>query len=126
MPRKATKKPRKMTKKCPQCAFAGCYHKAPICEKCRYKFRPVDTVADSVETRCARNEVAVVVAALGKPSRVYGLEQYLKMCDLPRQVKPWEHRKSRAKKSRTVPDPLGAVEGTVLGPLSRDFIYEED
>jgi hypothetical protein len=62
----------------------------------------------------------VVVYRNGVPSKVMGYAEHQKMVELPKKVKPWEHRKPRA----TVPDPLGAVEGKVLGPLSRETIYE--
>ena len=77
-------------------------------------------VAKKIMERAARGEVVVVVSRGGKPSRVFGLEEYLKMRDLPRRVRPWSHRK----REEPAPDPLGAVEGTVLMPVVRANIYE--
>jgi hypothetical protein len=77
-------------------------------------------VSKKIVERAARGEVAVVVPRGGKPSRVFGIEEYLKMRNLPRKVKPWTHRK----REEIVPDPLGAVEGTVLMPVVRANIYD--
>ncbi len=79
-------------------------------------------VARRIMARAARGEEAVVLTfRKGVPSRVFGLEDYLKIRELPKRVKPWERRKSE----EAVPDPLGAVEGTVRVPITRDNIYEE-
>jgi hypothetical protein len=79
-------------------------------------------VAKRIATRIAKNNEPVVVTSRGgKPSRVYGLEEYQKMVDLPNQVKPWEHRKQKA-----TPDPLGAVDADPPTGLSRRELYEED
>jgi hypothetical protein len=80
-------------------------------------------VSKKLVERAARGEkVSVVVNRNGKPSRVFGLDEYLKMKKLPHQVKPWEHRKGQA----SVPDPLGAVDmGPLLSPLTREAMYEE-
>jgi hypothetical protein len=51
---------------------------------------------------------------------VFDLEKYLKMQDLPKKVKPWSRRKSKA----NAPEPLGSVDGRVLLPLTREHIYE--
>jgi len=71
---------------------------------------------------CSQGEkTCVVVMRNGKPTRVFRLDQYLKMRELPHEVKPWEHRKL----NDLVPDPLGAVDGKVLSSLSRQEIYDE-
>ncbi len=77
-------------------------------------------VARRIVARSARNEVAVVVPRRGKPARVFGLDKYVKMMEQPRKHKPWSYRKGQT----AFPEPLGAVEGNVLVPLSRERIYE--
>ena len=66
-------------------------------------------------------EIVVLIAHPGKPMRVFGRIEYQNMCDNPKKVRPWEHRNG----AKEIPDPLGAVEGTVLGPVTRQTIYEE-
>jgi len=77
-------------------------------------------VARRIVERSAHNRIAVVVPRHGKPARVFDLEKYLKMMEQPKKHKPWSHRRARA----NPPEPLGAVEGSVLGSLSREKIYE--
>jgi hypothetical protein len=77
-------------------------------------------VAGRITQRCARNEVVVVVPRNGKASRVFGLRSYQKMMAQPAKHKPWEKRKS----AEAAPDPLGAVDGNVHLPISRQNIYE--
>ena len=70
----------------------------------------------------ARGERAVVVVfSKKKPSRVFALEKYRKMQELPSRVKPWTARKT----TRDVPDPLRAIEGRVLEPIRRKNVYDE-
>ncbi len=64
--------------------------------------------------------LVVTVDSKGQPTRVYDYDEYQKMKELPAAVKPWEHRKRKS----STPDPLGSVEGTVRGSLSRGDIYE--
>jgi hypothetical protein len=70
----------------------------------------------------AQKEHAIVVTFNkdGKPSKVYGIENYQKMQGLPSLVQPWKKRKQRS----IAPDPLGATEGKVNSTLSRNEIYE--
>ena len=70
--------------------------------------------------RSAHNQVVVVVSHKGKPTRVFELDRYLKMREQPRKHKPWLSRKPRTDS----PEPLGAIEGNVLGSLRREKIYE--
>jgi len=77
-------------------------------------------VARRIVARSARNQVAVVVPRRGRPARVFGLDKYVKMMEQPRKHKPWSYRKGRPNSA----EPLGAVEGSVLMPLSRERIYE--
>ncbi|MBI4279572.1 MAG: hypothetical protein HY660_14055 [Armatimonadetes bacterium] len=78
-------------------------------------------VAERVVDRCADKQVAVVVPTKdGRPGKVYELGSYLKMQNLPRETKPWSYRKQKP----TPPDPLGAVDGKVLMPITRENIYE--
>ena len=79
-------------------------------------------VARRILERAAQGEQAVVVVMRnGLPSRVFGLDDYLKMRDLPKQVKPWEHRTSKS----APPDPLGATDiGVLVSPLTREQMYE--
>ncbi len=77
-------------------------------------------VARRIAERSARNEVVVVVPRRGKPARVYVLEKYLKMKEQPKKHKPWSYRKDRP----NPPDPLGAVNGSILMPLTRENIYQ--
>ena len=70
--------------------------------------------------RGARGEKRVVVVYKdGVPSSVWGYDEYQERIELTKRVKPWE-----AKERATLPDPLGAVDGTVLAPLTRENIYE--
>jgi hypothetical protein len=64
--------------------------------------------------------VAVVVPRQGKPARVFSLDKYDKMREQPRKHRPWSYRRGQANS----PEPLGAVEGSILVPLSRERIYE--
>ncbi len=79
-------------------------------------------VAKRIADRIAKNNEPVVVTSRGgKPSRVYGLDEYRKMVDLPGQVKPWEHRKNK----KESPDPLRAVDAEPPTGLSRRDLYDE-
>ncbi len=79
-------------------------------------------IARRVMQRYAAGErVVVLVGKNGKPSRVFGFDEYVRRKALTREVKPWEHRKQRA----AFPDPLGAVDAGVLGPITRENMYEE-
>ena len=69
--------------------------------------------------RCGEGRPLVIVPKDGKPARVFGLEEYLKLKGGPKKHKPWT-RRSRAKR----PNPLGSVKGRVLGSLSRKRMYE--
>ncbi|HMF10906.1 MAG TPA: hypothetical protein VKE94_01330 [Gemmataceae bacterium] len=82
-----------------------------------------EAVARRILDRGALGEDAIVVVMRGGvPSRVFGLDEYLKMKELPKVVKPWEHRRVPA----SSPDPLGAVElGLLVSPLTREQMYEE-
>jgi hypothetical protein len=60
----------------------------------------------------------VVVFRNKKASRVFRPEKWAKMRELPRKHKPW-----MARSLRKTPDPLGAVDGTVLEPVRREHIY---
>jgi hypothetical protein len=78
-------------------------------------------VAKRIADRIAKsNEPVVVTSRGGKPGRVYGLEEYRKMVELPNQVKPWEHRSRK----KAAPDPLGAVDADPPRGLSRRDLYE--
>lgn len=78
-------------------------------------------VSRRIMKRAAQGEEAVVVVLRdGRPTRVFGIAQYLKMMDLPPKVKPWQHRTVRGS-----PDPLGAIDAGVVAPLTRERLYEE-
>jgi hypothetical protein len=77
-------------------------------------------VADRIRKRCETGEPFVVVPKNGNPSRLFGLEEFRRMQELPRKVKPWEHRRSKP----SPPDPLGAVDARVLAPVRREDIYD--
>ncbi len=78
-------------------------------------------ISEKILKRGTKGEEAIVLTFReGKPARVFGLEEYLKIRELPKKVKPWEHRKAKA----SAKDPLGAVSGKVLISLSRKNIYE--
>jgi hypothetical protein len=62
---------------------------------------------------------AVVVYRDKRASRVFRLEKYAKMKELPKKHKPWT-----ARNSGKTADPLGAVEGRVLEPVRRERMYE--
>ena len=80
-------------------------------------------VAKRIAHRIAENNQPVVVTSRdGKPSRVYGYDEYKKMVELPQQVKPWLHRKQKP----ATPDPLGAVDADPPVGLGRRDLYEED
>ncbi len=79
------------------------------------------SIADRILRRARRGEkAAVVVFRRGKPSRVFGLQEYLRQREVPRKNKIWKRRRPTV----PGPDPLAAVEGRVLGPLRREDIYE--
>jgi hypothetical protein len=81
------------------------------------------SVGKRIAKRIAKNNQPVVVTSRnGKPSRVFGLDEYQKMVDLPNRVKPWEHRKRKT----ATPDPLGAVDADPPAGLSRKDLYERD
>ncbi|MBI4565224.1 MAG: hypothetical protein HY716_11075 [Planctomycetes bacterium] len=79
------------------------------------------SVSEKILKRCERGDVAVVVPKKRRPSRVFGLDEYLKIKRLASNVKPWTYRK---KLSRTFTDPLQAVDGRVLSSLRRQDLYE--
>ncbi len=77
-------------------------------------------VARRIMKRAAKGDRAlVVVIKNGKPSRVFGFEEYQNRKRLTKELRPWERRK-RGK----TPDPLGAVKGTVIAPIRREQMYE--
>jgi hypothetical protein len=63
----------------------------------------------------------VLVARNGKPSSVWGYEEYKEREALPKKVKPWEKRGIHA----SAPDPLGAIDAEPPQPLTREGMYEE-
>jgi len=75
-------------------------------------------VAERIARRGAGNRVVVVVFR-NDSARVFGWDEYLKMKDLPRKVRPWARRARRG-----APDPLGAVRGKVRSSLRRSEIYD--
>jgi len=80
-------------------------------------------IAKRIADRIAENNGPVVVTSRdGKPSRVFGYDEYRKMVELPHRVKPWEHRKQK----RAPPDPLGAADADPPVGLRRKDLYEED
>lgn len=81
------------------------------------------SVGKRIAKRIAKtNQPVVVTSREGKPSRVFGLDEYQKMVELPNRVRPWEHRKQKA----ATPDPLGAVDTVPPAGLSRKDLYERD
>lgn len=85
--------------------------------------RVPDKVSERILQRLADGEKAVVVTGKnGTPTTVYGVEEYRRMQDLPRETKPWQHRKDRQEPE--IPDPLGAVPGSILLPIIRENMYE--
>jgi len=62
----------------------------------------------------------VLVMKKGKPSRVFGFDEYLARKALVMKVKPWQGRKKKA----TSADPLGAVDLGVMAPLTRENMYD--
>lgn len=81
---------------------------------------PRDVARRIVQRFAQGQRVVVVTSRRGKPSRVFDLEKYLKMQELPKRVQPWSQRKSK----KSIPEPLGAVDGRVLLPLTRERIYD--
>lgn len=78
-------------------------------------------VSKRILEACQKGEAIVVVPNRDRlPSRVFSLEKYLKMKELPKKHRPWTARNS-AKRA----DPLGAVEGRVLEPIRRKTMYDE-
>jgi restriction endonuclease Mrr len=78
-------------------------------------------VARRIMARCARGEKKlVVVAKNGKPSSVFGFDEYLKMQELPRKVKPWTGRKPPPRPS----DELPSIDSGITMPLQRKDFYE--
>lgn len=81
------------------------------------------SVGKRIAKRIAKNNQPVVVTSRdGKPSRVFGLDEYRKMVELPNRVRPWEHRKQKT----ATPDPLGAVDADPPTGLARKDLYERD
>jgi hypothetical protein len=76
-------------------------------------------VVERIVSRGAGDRAVVVVFRKNRPARVFGLEEYLKMKELPKKVKPWARRMRRG-----APDPLGAVPGKVRSSLRRSEIYD--
>lgn len=76
-------------------------------------------IENKILSRCGEGEPLVIIPRHGKPARVYGLAEYLKLKRLAARHKPWTKRR-RAE----VPDPLGAIEGRVISPLGRKHIYD--
>ncbi len=77
-------------------------------------------VQQRILKRCAEGEPVVVVPTRGGiPSRVFDLTTYQKKRETAQKVKPWTYRK----RNKTA-DPLGAVDGQVLGSLRREELYE--
>ena len=123
-------------------SFAGAKHKADITAP-KYRIKsPISlqnksialashvkiknmphNVARKIRERAALNEPFVVVSKNGKPSRTYGLEEYLRMQKHPLRHKPWNSR--AAANSAAITDPLGAIPGKPRRSLSRQDIYEE-
>ena len=68
--------------------------------------------------RCAKGKPFVVIPRNGKPSRLYGIDSYLKTVEKAKRVKPWTQRKAQKN-----PDPLKAIRGRVVSPLRREDIY---
>lgn len=75
-------------------------------------------VAERIARRAAVDRIVVVVFGKNRLARVFGFEEYLKMKELPRKVKPWARRVRRG-----AVDPLGAVPGKVRSSLGRNEIY---
>jgi hypothetical protein len=72
--------------------------------------------------RAARGEKRVVVVLKnGRPTSVWGFEEYLERQELTKKVKPWKQRKAESQ----TPDPLGAVDAEPPGPLTRASMYED-
>jgi hypothetical protein len=79
------------------------------------------SVARRILDRGRRGEKSVVVVLKrGRPSRVYGLEEYLRQRDVPVKNEIWKRRRAQS----GGPDPLGAVDGRVLGSIRREDIYD--
>jgi hypothetical protein len=76
-------------------------------------------VARRIRDRARTHDTLVVTIRDGKPSRVYGFEEYLKMRALPEKVRPWTHRRD----AKPV-DPLRAAPGRIRSRLRRADIYD--
>ncbi len=80
-------------------------------------------VATRIMKRAAESDESIVLTVReGKPNRVFGHAEYDKMMELPRRVRPWEHRK----KGKEPPDPLGAFDAEPPLGLNRKNLYEEE
>lgn len=80
------------------------------------------SVSRKILERAARGERRIVVVIKrGRPSSVWGFDEYLARQKLTKTVEPWKNRKLKS----DAPDPLGAIEGAPLGRLTRDQIYED-
>ncbi len=81
-----------------------------------------EAISRRIVERGLRDRAVVVVFRKGRPVRVFGLEEYLRMKRLPGAVKPW------LKRRRGPPaDPLAAFRvpgGRVLKRLRRSEFYE--
>jgi hypothetical protein len=76
------------------------------------------SIRQRILRRCAKGKPFVVVPRGGRPSRLYGIDSYLKTVEKAKSVKPWTHRKAQKN-----PDPLKAVRGRIVSPLRREDIY---
>ncbi|MBI3410563.1 MAG: hypothetical protein HY040_19675 [Planctomycetes bacterium] len=78
-------------------------------------------VARRIMARCAEGEKKIVVVSKnGTPSSVYGFDEYLKMQELPRKVKPWKSRNALPKPA----DALPSIDAGIKAPLERKDFYE--
>lgn len=75
-----------------------------------------------VMKRGATERAVVVVFRRGRPCRVFGFDEYVRMKELPGKVKPWTRRSPKAKKDLLAD--FRVEGGRVLRPLRRSEFYE--
>ena len=78
-------------------------------------------ISKRISDRLKKHRVLVIVSnGKGKVTQVFNSpETYQKRKETAKSVQPWKLRKKTK-----APDPLGAVKGRVVSPLSREDIYK--
>lgn len=79
-------------------------------------------ISKRIAERGLHERAVVVIFRKGRPLRVFGLEEYLRMKRLPAALKPWLKR--RRGKGADPLAPFRVANGRVLKKLRRSEFYE--